>query len=293
MKKIVTHTNPDLDAVTAVWLVKRYLSGWGGAEIGFITMDRAREERPWADPQNVLYVDCGFGDFDHHQTAEMTCAAKLVLNYIFRQKGRHFAKEEKIALKRLVDIVNQDDHFRDLVWPEAREDRYLTYFHRLIDELKKIGYRDREVVAVGEVFLNALLHLLENKIRTAEELKAGKKFLTPWGRGIALMSGNRLVEKEGLIQGYSVVVRKNPENGAVRIASRWDRGVDLTEIYHCLQEIDPHADWFLHASRFMLFNQASVAPEMRPTTLTLEEIIKIFADTRRKSPKKKRKSMLY
>ena len=36
MKIIVTHAAPDLDAVTSVWLIKRFLQGWNEAEVRFV-----------------------------------------------------------------------------------------------------------------------------------------------------------------------------------------------------------------------------------------------------------------
>ncbi|PIP64831.1 hypothetical protein COW96_00400, partial [Candidatus Roizmanbacteria bacterium CG22_combo_CG10-13_8_21_14_all_33_16] len=33
MKIIVTHLTPDLDAITACWLVKNFMPGWKNAEI--------------------------------------------------------------------------------------------------------------------------------------------------------------------------------------------------------------------------------------------------------------------
>ena len=36
MKRIVTHTSPDMDAITSVWFIKRYLSGWENAEVRFV-----------------------------------------------------------------------------------------------------------------------------------------------------------------------------------------------------------------------------------------------------------------
>jgi hypothetical protein len=36
MRRIITHKSSDLDAVTSVWLLKRFLPGWEEAEIAFV-----------------------------------------------------------------------------------------------------------------------------------------------------------------------------------------------------------------------------------------------------------------
>jgi len=36
MKIIVTHMSPDWDAITSVWLLKKYLMGWQEAEVRFV-----------------------------------------------------------------------------------------------------------------------------------------------------------------------------------------------------------------------------------------------------------------
>lgn len=36
MKTIVTHTSPDLDAITSVWLIKRFLKGWEDAQVKYV-----------------------------------------------------------------------------------------------------------------------------------------------------------------------------------------------------------------------------------------------------------------
>jgi len=36
MKIIVTHISPDWDAISSVWLLKKYLAGWQEAEVRFV-----------------------------------------------------------------------------------------------------------------------------------------------------------------------------------------------------------------------------------------------------------------
>lgn len=108
MKIVVTHNSPDWDAITSVWLLKRYLPGWENAVVNFVpagtrsvipsepirqTQGRLRESR---DPNTIkkepiekiandeiIHVDTGLGPLDHHQTSDLNvCAASLTYEYV-------------------------------------------------------------------------------------------------------------------------------------------------------------------------------------------------------------------
>lgn len=276
MRKIITHINPDLDAVVSVWLIKRFLPGWEEAEIDFVTADSSTEQNSGADADpDILYVDVGRGKLDHHQTGDYLSATKLCWNYVLAaREQKQFSPLEKKALEELVKVVTQIDNARDLKWEEINQSRYTFYLHNLLDGLRGLAETDRQIIEFGFRALDAVLLNLKNQIKADEELQEGTKFQTPWGQGIAIEIGNKSVLLRGEVQGYAVVVKKDPKTGGVQIYSRWDKGVNLTEVYNKFREMDSEADWFLHATKRLLLNQASVNPNMRPTKLSLKEIIK-------------------
>mgnify|MGYP001568014235 CR=1 FL=1 len=79
MKLIVTHFSPDLDAVTSVWLIKRFFKNWEKAEVKFVAAGKTWENQPVDTDEEIIHVDTGLGKFDHHNTDDDTCAAALVL----------------------------------------------------------------------------------------------------------------------------------------------------------------------------------------------------------------------
>jgi hypothetical protein len=277
VKKIITHINPDLDAVTAVWLIKRFLPGWEEAEVGFAQASLSTERVAGVDDNpDLLYVDVGRGKLDHHQTGEYLSAAKLCWEYILKnRKGEKFSELDQKALERLVEVVTEVDNARDLNWEEAGKDRDRFYLHNLLDGLRGLAASDQEVMGVGLKMLEAVLGNLKARVRAEEELKKGEEFTTPWGKGIAMETGNKQALWEGEVRGYVLVVIKDPETGGVRIHALPSSEVDLGDVYDKIRKLDPQSDWFLHASKKMLLNQASVV-QMQPTKLSLEEIIGIF-----------------
>ena len=273
MKTIDTHINPDLDAVCGVWLIKRFLPGWKEAKIEF--MPAGKVDDVDKDPQ-ILYVDTGRGKLDHHHTGKYLSASGLCLEYILKNRqGQPLSSLDKQAIKRLVAVVTEIDNARDLNWEEVKKDRARFYLHCLVDGLRGLAYSDREVIEFGFKMLDAVLLNFKNKIRAEEELKKGIEFETPWGKGVAVKTGNKQVLWEGELMGYVLVIKKDPGTGGVEIYSRYDTKVDLTKAYKKAKEQDPNSDWFLHASKKLLLNQASVNPNMRPTKLSLRQIIEI------------------
>ncbi len=278
MKKIFTHINPDLDAVASCWLLKRFLSGWEDAQIVFIEANASTLADGSIDNEpDILYVDVGRGKLDHHQTGEDLSATRLCWEYIKNKRGeKELSKLELSAVEELVEVVNEVDNAHDLSWAEVSETRYHFQLHAIIGGLRGLGKKDPELVSFGFDALDAVLLNIKSRIRASEDLKKGTEFTTPWGKGIALESGNQQVLWVGETSGYVIVVKKDKETGVVKIYSRYNSSVDLTKAYNKFKEMDPESDWFLHAGKRLLLNQSSVNPNMRPTILTLDQIIEVL-----------------
>jgi len=120
---IVTHLNPDLDAITSVWLLKRFGgSEFGNAEVKYIPAGTTYKNQPVDKDEGVVHVDTGFGRFDHHGRNQKTCAATLVLEYL---RSEFPSVKKDLALSRLVKVVEDIDfEAADLYYPEAEDDRY-------------------------------------------------------------------------------------------------------------------------------------------------------------------------
>ena len=276
MKRIVTHVNPDLDAVASAWLIQKFLPGWEKAEINFCQAETTFDGKPVDSDSDVLHVDVGLGKLDHHQINGFTCASKLSLDFILeKRKGQELSPLDLEALKMMVETINEIDNARDLSWPEVKKERYNFYLHSILSGLRRMGKTDIEVVQYGFLGLNAAFRNFKAEIRAKEEIKKGIEFQTPWGKAIALETGNELFLWEGEKAGYVLVVRKDSDEGSIRIYARYDSDVDLKKTYQKLKELDKESDWFLHTSSKLLLNGSRVK-EMRPTKLNLEEVIEVL-----------------
>ncbi len=274
MKTIVVHIGPDLDAITSIWLVKTFFPGWEEASLAFVPAGKTLGGKPPDEDPDILHLDTGFGKFDHHQTDADTCAARLVYEQI--KKDGH----EEEALERLVAVVNDIDHFREVFYPNPAADFWDFSLISQIDGWRLL-YADNpiKIVDMGMDALDAIYKNFQNKIWAEKELKEkGVEFATRWGKGMGVATVNDEVVHLGQKRGYMIMVRKDPAKGYLRIKAFPKEEIDLTALYERLKNDEPEATWFLHASRHMVLNGSSKNPDMRPTQKNLEEIIRVIEE---------------
>jgi len=305
MKIIVTHTSPDWDAIGSVWLLKKYLSGWQDAAVRFVPAGQrygtsvghssSNEDDPIeiSGEDEVIHVDTGLGPLDHHQTSDRSVSGtSRVWDYVQSQvsKGGTSIKEEHAkAVSRIVKIIVDIDHFKEVFWADPAADYHEFSLLGLLDGLKLYKPdEDDYFVKFGIECLDSILHRFENRIWAEEEIaNNGKKFKTKWGDGIGFETINDDVLKLSQKMGYSIVVRKDPRKGYVRIKARPTqeisneqsnkmKDINLTLAYEKLSKIDPDATWFLHVSKKMLLNGTPKNPKMIPTKMKLDDIIKVL-----------------
>jgi len=133
------------------------------------------------------------------------------------------------------------------------------------------------IVSYGMTNLDGIYKTFQNIIWAEKEIKENAVlFDSKWGNSMGVVTANDEIVHLGQKMGFKIVIRKDPSKGYIRIKALPEKTIDLTDIYKKLQEKDPDATWFLHASRHMILNGSSKSPEMKPTTLTMDQIIDIL-----------------
>lgn len=269
MKTIVTHIGPDLDAISAIWLVKTFFSGWDEAALAFVPAGTTLGKNPPDEDPEILHVDTGLGKFDHHQSDADTCAARLVYEEIAEKKG------ENVALERMVLVVNDIDHFREVYFPNPTADYHELGLVAAIDGWRLMYPEDPlKIVFLGMDSLDGIYKTFQSKVAGEIELtENGSIFDSKWGKGIGIETSNDETVHLAQKMGYVVVVRKDPKKGSVRIKALPRNDIDLTPIYDRLKSEEPTATWFLHASRHMVLNGSSKNPDFVPSTKSLTDVI--------------------
>lgn len=303
MKIIITHASPDWDAITSVWLIKRFLPGWEDAKVEFVPAGEKLCGARYANkrlrgnlasgsshPHQVIevinsdeaiHVDTGLGPLDHHETAdESVSAASRTFDFV----KKNIAGEKRLAVERIVRVVVDIDHFKEVFWENPTADYHEFSLLGVLEGLKlKKPNDDSSYIAFGMDCLDGLLHDFENRIWAEREIAKGMKFQTKRGQGIGFETVNDMVLPLAQKMGYAIVVRKDPRKGYVRVKARpspnKQQSIDLTSAYEKLRKMDPRASWFLHVSKKMLLNGTVKNPKMRATKLSLGEIIKVLEKT--------------
>lgn len=271
----MTHINPDLDAMTAVWLLRRWQPDFRDAPVKFIYAGSTYEDKPVDSDPEVVHVDTGWGRFDHHQTKRRTCSSRLVLDWLG-------VKDE--ALERMVEVVTEVDYAAaDLKYPDAGADKYAFLFNerKIISGWQKRypGQSDKHL-EWGLVVLDGVYESLRSKLEAQGVVdNQGMPFATRFGRGLAAATNVFGFMPLAQAQGFAVVVVKDPKKGHVRIHGLNQVGkdeVDLSGVAEQLRAKDPRATWFLHASKKLLLNGSTVNPTMVPTSLSLDEVVEVL-----------------
>lgn len=259
---IVGHLAPDLDCLTAIWLLIRF-GGAEDAELQFVPAGKTLHDQPDdADPL-VVHVDTGNGRFDHHQRADrLICSAELV--------RRAIAPRDR-ALERMVRRVCQID----TAMAPANE---LGFFNitALIDGYNQLfPTRPHHVAYAMLANLDAWYEHEARQMRLEEAFAKRLEFETPWGLGIAMESVDGGSSKLAYNHG-AVLYAYRDGHGWMGIAAQSRSQVDLSSVYADLRRVDSRADWYLHPSKRMLLCGSPKAPAGVLSSLTLLELVNVI-----------------
>lgn len=284
-KTIVTHHAPDLDAIGAVWLLKRFdAQHYADAHVFFVdpgktlTEQEAQEKKIAFD--QVTHVDTGLGEFDHHQPdrgSRDICATSLVYDHVCKI---HPELKDDTALKTLVSFVTEIDHFGEIYWPEAGDTRYVFMLHEILRGIEFTDpHDDDSQMAYGLKSLDYVYVVLEQRIKAEKILQERAEELEiKDGKALLVETHNDDTLKVAQKKGFILVVRKDPTSGAVRIKARPEAPFDLKPLSEKIIPADPYATWFYHPSGKMLLNGSKKQRSQQPSSLTLGQIKKYILE---------------
>lgn len=282
MRLIVTHHAPDQDAIGSVWMLKTFdAQHFADAKVAFVDPGKTITEGELAalgftkkDFEEIVHTDTGLGKFDHHQPdrgKQHISATSLTYDHCCEVHPE--LKDDK-ALQSLVDHVTDVDHFGECFWPEANSSRYAFMLHELLDGLQRAGlHTDETQLHFGITCLNGVYKELEELTKAKEVMARGKEFSTRWGKGLAVKTNNDAVIKFAQKAGFAVVIKKDPDEGHVRIKGQPIDGMDLTPLANKILAKDTEGTWYFHPSKTMLLNGSDKWHDKVSTPLSLDEIL--------------------
>jgi len=279
---IVTHHAPDLDAITAVWLLKRFDNQhYADARVAFVnpgsTITLEAAEEYGLQLHEVTHVDTGLGEFDHHQPdrgLQRLSAASLVYDYLVKL---HPELSQDAALKTVAEFVTDVDHFGEIYWPEADHLRYSFMIQDLIHGMEfQDPHDDDSQLHFGEQCLNNAYATLTQQLKAKEILDTeGQEFSIKIGKALGLETRNDETIKLAQKRGYCLVIRKDPKEGNLRIKARPDAQIDLTSLYQVIKTLDQKGTWYNHPSGKMLINGSRKHRNQTASPLALKQVIEL------------------
>jgi hypothetical protein len=264
-KTIVGHLAPDLDCLTAIWIIIRFGKA-AEAELAFVPAGCTLNDLPPDADPTVVHVDTGKGRFDHHHSADTSLsAAELV---------RRSIAPGDAALQRLVEQVTRNDHAELSAGP-LRQPIFFNINDLIAGYNGLYPNRPHHVAQAMLPNLDAWYEHEARQIRMERAFARRLEFRTRWGLGIALQSddgaSSRLAYQHG-----AVLYAYRDRRGYMGIAAQHRSEVDLTPVYADLQRIDSEADWYLHPSTRLLLCGTPKAPPRRRSDLSLDQLVEVI-----------------
>jgi len=259
---IVGHLAPDLDCLTAIWILIRF-GGAADAELRFVPAGATLDQQPAdADPR-IIYVDTGGGRYDHHQRAARDlCAAELV---------RRAIAPTDAALERLVRQVCRIDN----ATAPAGEHGFFNITSLIAGYNLMFPNRPHHVAYAMLPNLDAWYEHEARQMRLETAFARRIEFDTSWGLGIAMESddggSSRLAYRHG-----AVLYAYRDTRGWMGVAAQSRSSVNLSEVYADLRRVDSEADWYLHPNKRLLLCGTAKAPPRVPSRLTLVELVRVI-----------------
>jgi len=271
MKTLVTHINPHLDDIAAIWLFKKYHPEFTEAKIEFVSASRdlaAKEENA-----DKIFLGTGGGKFDEHKEGLQTCAASLVYEYL---KTESFVPENSILRGALEKLVEWNKLIDTGKAPDSQFDEFsIQSFIRCKDSNKE---NSQKSVELGIEILERILVVLKRRQQSIKDWEKRVEFESKFGKTAAIVS--ETIDREFCReQEGDLFLMYHPKHKSVQYFTPSFEidpdliGIDLEPIYRKVKELDSQASWFLHQSHHMVICGSSSAPDSKPTKLSFDQLI--------------------
>lgn len=272
MKTLITHINPHLDDICAIWLFKKFHPGFGNAQVGFISASHKKAE----ESKDRVFVGTGGGKFDEHKEGLDTCAGTLVYEYL-EKKGYIPNNLTKKALEKLIrwNFLIDTGKTENSLFDEFSVQSFIRIKDPLREATPKAGEASNsektslKSVELGREILDRILEVLKRKEQSIIDWEKRIKFESRFGKSYAVVS--ETVDREFCReQSGDLYLMYDPKHKSVQF---FGPNVDLEPVYKKVKQLDPTASWFLHQSHHMVICGSSSAPESKTTRLSFEQLV--------------------
>lgn len=269
MKTLVTHINPHLDDISAIWLYKKFHPEFKDAQIEFI--NASRDEALKFESEDKIYFGTGGGKFDEHKGDLEDCAASLVWKDIKakgiapKDEAELSAYEELVQWNRLIDLGKGS--------PKDVTPFSVPAFIRTKDSTQGSSLKSQNL---GEEILDRILEILKKRYQSEKDWETKVEFESRFGKSYAISS--ETIDREFCKEkGGNLFLMYDPSHSSAQYFTP-SFEIDLEPIYEKAKQLEPEAAWFLHQSHHMVICGSSSAPNVH-TELSFEKLIEIAKES--------------
>lgn len=296
---IVTHTNPDWDAIASAWLLKRFWTPLAMARFAFVN---AGKPDPATMLQATAVVDTGLEfdaerlRFDHHQASvpRNVSATRQVYDFLLARVEDLLVRQRLEAIQNVIELVWQFDVGE--TGPAVEFSRVLG-IHALLGGAKDRLRKSEPAETWDMAFLNAgmgilddLSSVLASRAEAARSYASSVVYRSADGRVVGLRHGAaQLAYREGatlvVYEGRPFQTTEGwlsqpvgisrgfedpePHAGAV-VAAILSEKLDLDAAIRGEME-----SWWQHPDGFYAGRGAAAAPNSTPITIDIAEIARL------------------
>lgn len=267
-KTLITHINPHLDDIAAIWLFKKFHPEFKEAKIEFISQSQT-DKIAGTETENKIFFGIGKGRFDEHKGNIGDCATSLVWK---DAKAEGLIPKDQFEFKAFEVLISWVTLIDTAQMPPGDFDEFgVGVFIRSYGNSSKDSL---STANLGEEILDRILRVLIRKQKALSDFEKRIEINSPFGKGVAVESD--YVDQElAYRKGFQLAIIKGQKRRSTSITAPATSTLDLTPVYLKLSQADPKASWFLHHAKKMVLNGVSSAPDVKRTTLSLNQIIEI------------------
>lgn len=268
MKTLITHINPHLDDIAAIWLFKKFHPEFAKSKIEFISQSQT-DKIKGSETVDRIFFGIGKGRFDEHKGQTDECAATLVWKEI---------KISGLAPKNEYEIKAYDEFTHWVYLDDTAKlpfDEFGIYkLNSFIRSYENDPKDSLKTVELGCEILERIIPMLIKKQYGLAEWEKRIEFKSKWGRSVAV-EGTDFSRNWAYSKGFNLVVQLSPIDRFLGITAPGTSDIDLTPIYTKLIRREPGIPWFLHHGKKMILCGAASAPDVKKSRLNLKQVIDI------------------
>ena len=270
MKTLVTHINPHLDDIAAIWLFKKFHPEFKDGEIKFLSAAKdgvTYEGKAVDSDPEVIHFGIGRGKYDEHKGDVGDCATSLVWKDI---KAGGLAPKDQLELKALDELVEWNTLIDTGKGSAADISEFgVPSFIRSLDSKEETSL---ESVELGSKILDRILEGLKRKQQSILDWEKRIEFKTKFGQTMAVSS--QTIDRSFCKRmSGDLFLIYNPKYQSVQFFTPFN--LDLESIYQKVKQQDSDADWYLHQSHHIILCGSHTAPGSKTTKLTFDQLIDV------------------